>query len=63
MLKKFNKKFSWSDIDKIDRKTYGTLSSKTFLKESKYSNEKIDEFYKELETNPIEALKNLTKSN
>lgn len=61
MLKKFNKKFSWSDVDKIDRKTYGTLFTKTFLKESKYSNEKIEDFYKELETNPIEALKNLTK--
>lgn len=62
MLKKFNKNFSWADVDKIDRKTYGTLSSKINLKENKYSNERIEEFYLELEKNPLEALKNLTNN-
>ena len=60
MLKKLYKKnFSWSDIEKIDRKTYGTLSVKSELKENKFSNEEIDDFYSKLESNPTEALKSL----
>lgn len=60
MLKKLYKKnFSWSDIEKIDRKTYGTLSVKSNLKDNKLSNEQIDDFYSKLESNPTEALKSL----
>ena len=56
MLKKFDRKFSWSNIEKIDSKLYGTLSSKTELKQKKINQNIINSIYEKLEKNPLEAL-------
>lgn len=56
--KKINRnKINWSEIDKIDRKTYGTIATKCYLKtELKEKMETIDNAYAELEKNPMNAL-------
>lgn len=56
MLKKINGKFSWNDIEKIDKKLYGTLSTKSKLRKDGYSKEDIDKVFEELKRNPINAL-------
>lgn len=56
MLKKVYGKFSWSDIEKIDRKLYGTLETKTELRNVKISKDKIEEVFSTLENDPMKAL-------
>lgn len=56
-LKKVYGKFSWNDIEKIDRKLYGSLCTKATLKTKKISKENIEVIYKTLEKDPIESLR------
>lgn len=62
MYKKVNRdKIDWGLIDKIDRKIYGTMATKYYLKsELKLKNDAIDSIYEELEKNPMNALNLLT---
>lgn len=53
-----NKVIDWSTIDKLDRKTIGSLDCKeSMMKELKITKSEIDDVYAMLEKNPIEALK------
>ncbi len=61
MLKKLQGKFSWSDIEKIDRKLYGTLCTKTEFLNAGVPKDKIDGIFELLNSNPIAVYDELDK--
>lgn len=58
LYKKINRnKINWSEIEKIDRKTYGTVATKCYLKtDLEQKNEKIEKIYDVLDKDPMEAI-------
>lgn len=61
MLKKLQGKFSWADIEKIDRKLYGTLCTKTDFLNAGVPKDKIDGIFDLLNSNPIAVYDELNK--
>lgn len=61
MLKKLKGKFSWTDIEKIDRKLYGTLCTKTNFLNAGVPKDKIDGIFELLNSNPMAVYDELDK--
>lgn len=61
MLKKLRGKFSWADIEKIDRKLYGTLCTKVELLNAGVPKDKIDGIFDLLNSNPMAVYDELDK--
>lgn len=61
MLKKLKGKFSWSDIEKIDRKLYGTLCTKVDFLNAGVPKDKIDGIFDLLDKNPMAVFDELDK--
>lgn len=61
MLKKLQGKFSWADIEKIDRKLYGTLCTKTDFLNAGIPKDKIDGIFDLLNSNPLAVYDELNK--
>lgn len=62
MLKKISGKFSWSDIEKIDRKLYGTLCTKMDFLKTGIPKDKIDGIFACLENNPMNIYDEIKKN-
>ena len=53
----YKKEIDWSKLKGITRKDICTIETKIMMKESKKTTEEIENFFKALEENPLEALK------